>query len=92
MNVEPEKEMGFGGTAAIRGGGSRAATRHEELTGGLAVMLHVQAVTESTGPGHSPGVGHLTSKGDDFQPTEPGHSPGVGHSTGPEVMGSPSHL
>ncbi|KAL3732797.1 hypothetical protein ACJRO7_022336 [Eucalyptus globulus] len=39
--------------------------------------------SESTDPGHSPGVGHITSERKDQWSTEPGHNPGAGHSTGP---------
>ncbi|KAL3732804.1 hypothetical protein ACJRO7_022343 [Eucalyptus globulus] len=39
--------------------------------------------SESTDPGHSPGIGHIVSERKDQWSTEPGHSPGAGHSTGP---------
>ncbi|KAI3439703.1 uncharacterized protein J3R85_004545 [Psidium guajava] len=46
------------------------------------ILLHTTD-SDSTDPGHSPGVGHLTSKSEGQRSTEPGHSPGAGHSTGP---------
>ncbi|KAK4752781.1 hypothetical protein SAY87_021579 [Trapa incisa] len=91
MNFQPNNnEPAFGETTAGGEGGSRAM-QHETSTRSLGVTLHVLAMTESTTPGHSPGVGHLTSKTEDFKPTEPGHSPGVGHSIGPEAVTSPGH-
>ncbi|KAK4744048.1 hypothetical protein SAY87_010360 [Trapa incisa] len=92
VKIEPTNLPALGEAAVAREGGSQAI-HHETFARGLAAISHVQAMTESTTPGHSPGVGHLTSKSEDFQPTEPGHSPGAGHSTGPEVVRSPSrHL
>lgn len=47
------------------------------------ILIH-KTDSESTDPGHSPGVGHLASESEDQWSTEPSHSPGAGHSTGPE--------
>ncbi|OWM70909.1 precursor of CEP5-like [Punica granatum] len=79
-NTEPESKAGREETVI--------ASHPKILSPRVAVMLQDEAEMESTGPGHSPGVGHLASESDDFWPTDPGHSPGAGHSTGPNVRDS----
>ncbi|KAF8006909.1 hypothetical protein BT93_K1029 [Corymbia citriodora subsp. variegata] len=65
------------------------SVKSSDETGGFILgmghrhILIQKADSESTDPGHSPGVGHHASESKEQLSTEPGHSPGAGHSTGP---------